>query len=95
MKAILSRAFAARIDDISVFTARALTAFIMKVAGDAALMCEATNIDTLAQLIAKAMKDLQWRTDARERGLAHNDGFSWDRCTAQTLIAYRKTLESR
>lgn len=68
---------------------------LLEVAGDAALMCEAMDIETLAKHMAQALEDVEWRADASQRGLAHADGFSWDRCTAQTLIAYRKTLENR
>ncbi|RYE71796.1 MAG: glycosyltransferase family 1 protein [Oxalobacteraceae bacterium] len=68
---------------------------LLEVAGEAALMCEAMDIDTLAQHMAKALENGPWRAEARQRGLAHAEGFSWDRCAAQTLTSYRRTLESR
>jgi glycosyltransferase involved in cell wall biosynthesis len=68
---------------------------LLEVAGDAALMCEAMDVETLAQHMARALEDADWRAVANQRGLAHAGRFSWDRCAAQTLVTYRKVLESR
>lgn len=66
---------------------------LLEVAGDAALMCDALDVETLTALMRRGLEDETWRTAAIPRGLAHAAGFSWDQCAAQTLAVYRKTLE--
>jgi alpha-1,3-rhamnosyl/mannosyltransferase len=63
-----------------------------EVAGDAALMCEAMDVDMLTQLLRRGLEDERWRDQAVQQGLAHAAKFSWDRCTAETLVVYRKVV---
>jgi alpha-1,3-rhamnosyl/mannosyltransferase len=66
-----------------------------EVAGNAALMCDAADVETLTGLLARGLEDQPWRESAIALGLAHAAQFSWDRCAAETLVVYRKTLEQR
>ena len=68
---------------------------LLEVAGEGALICDAMDVDTLAQHMTRALEDAGWRTESHQRGIAHASGFSWERCAAQTLAAYHKVLESR
>ncbi len=66
-----------------------------EVAGRAALMCEAMDVDALAGLIQQGLEDETWRALAIEQGLAHAAGFSWERCARETLGVYHRLVESR
>lgn len=63
-----------------------------EVAGQAALMCGASDVDTLRILIARGLEDEVWRTSAVAEGLAQAARFSWRRCATETLVAYRAAL---
>ncbi|MFR0675416.1 glycosyltransferase family 4 protein [Enterobacterales bacterium AW_CKDN230030176-1A_HGKHYDSX7] len=71
------------------------TSSLPEVAGDAALMCEAMDVDALTALIAKGLEDDAWRAYAVPAGLAHAARFSWERCALDTLNVYRRTVASR
>lgn len=60
--------------------------------GNAALMCEALDVDALSSLLQRGLQDDSWRARAREAGLLHASGFSWDLCAARTLQVYRSVL---
>lgn len=66
-----------------------------EVAGDAALMCEPLDVDTLTVLLQKGLEDESWRVSAIEQGLQHAAEFSWERCALGTLQVYHKVLEGR
>lgn len=96
MKSIVNGMLVAGVGDSVAPVAWPITfSSLWSMACDMALMRRAIQTHTPAQHLAQPLEGVQPRANARLRGLAHNDGFSWDRCTAQTLIAYRKTLESR
>jgi alpha-1,3-rhamnosyl/mannosyltransferase len=63
-----------------------------EVAGDAALMCDAGDVEGLTELLRQGLEDEAWRAQAAELGLAHAAKFSWDRCAAETLAVYRKVI---
>ena len=60
-----------------------------EVAGEAALMCEHTNVDTLTQLIIKSLEDQEWRQTAIRLGIQQAATFSWEKTVNKTLDAYR------
>jgi alpha-1,3-rhamnosyl/mannosyltransferase len=71
------------------------TSSLPEVAGTAALMCEALDVDTLTGLLQKGLEDESWRVSAVEQGLRHAAEFSWERCALETLQVYQKVLEGR
>ncbi|WP_027147199.1 glycosyltransferase family 4 protein [Methylobacter marinus] len=66
-----------------------------EVAGDAAGVCEATDVDSLSELIARGLEDETWRNRAIEKGLARAAQFSWDRCAKETVAVYREAISGR
>ncbi|POA32067.1 MULTISPECIES: glycosyltransferase family 1 protein [unclassified Pseudomonas] len=66
-----------------------------EVAGDAALMCEAMDVDTLTGLIHKGLVDEVWRSSAIEQGMQHAAAFSWERCALETLQVYHQVVKGR
>lgn len=60
-----------------------------EVAGSAAAFHDPENVDALASLLAMGLTDEGWRTSASAAGLARAAGFSWQRCTRETLRAYQ------
>jgi len=63
-----------------------------EVAGDAAAMCEAQDVDRLSQLIATGLEDQQWRAMARSKGITNAARFSWKRCAEETAAVYREVI---
>ena len=61
-----------------------------EVAGDAALFHDPHDGDTLRDHLIKGLEDEIWQKDASERGLRRAAQFSWDRCTDETIAAYRQ-----
>ncbi|MFS0826275.1 glycosyltransferase family 4 protein [Pseudomonas phoenicis] len=68
------------------------TSSLPEVAGEAALMCEALDVDALTALIAKGLEDQTWRHAAIDAGLTRAARFSWERCALGTLETYRRTM---
>ncbi len=66
-----------------------------EVAGDAAGMCEAMDVDSLSRLIATGLEDDIWRNSSIEKGLARAAGFSWQRCAEETVAVYREAISAR
>lgn len=66
-----------------------------EVAGDAALMCAPMDVDALSANLQRGLEDAAWREQAVDCGLAHAAGFSWERCTAQTLDVYQTVSQGR
>lgn len=60
-----------------------------EVAGDAAMMCAAEDVDRLNELIARGLEDEAWRIAARNAGLEQAARFNWSRCADETVEAYR------
>lgn len=61
-----------------------------EVAGQNALMCDALDVETLTRLIQKSIDDAEWQEQASKNGLVHVKQFSWERCAAETIIAYEQ-----
>jgi glycosyltransferase involved in cell wall biosynthesis len=64
-----------------------------EVAGDAALLVEPGDPDALAAALAKLAGDPSARQAAATRGRARAAEFTWDRCAAETVAAYRRALD--
>lgn len=63
-----------------------------EVAGDAAAMCAAEDVDGLSQLIQIGLEDEDWRIAARQKGLLRAATFSWQRCAEETLAVYQEVI---
>jgi alpha-1,3-rhamnosyl/mannosyltransferase len=60
-----------------------------EVAGDAPLMCQHEDVETLSQMLVKSLDDEAWRASAIAKGLQHAKTFSWQRTVSQTFDAYK------
>lgn len=65
-----------------------------EVAGDAALTIDPNDEHALATSLARGLQDSPWRTQARARGLARASGFTWQRCTQETVAVYARTMSA-
>jgi glycosyltransferase involved in cell wall biosynthesis len=63
-----------------------------EVAGDAAWLVDPGDITALATALAKLATDPAARQSAAARGRARAATFTWDRCAAETVTAYRRAL---
>ncbi len=64
-----------------------------EVAGDAALKLSDLTEEPFALELQRLVSDAELRADLRRRGLLHAQGFTWERCAAQTLGCYQRALE--
>jgi len=65
---------------------------IPELAGDAALYCDPTSEQDIAEKIVKMMKDKKMQAMFRKRGLAQAKKFTWEKCAEETVKAYTKCL---
>jgi glycosyltransferase involved in cell wall biosynthesis len=65
-----------------------------EIAGDAALTLAELEVEPFAQELARLVSDTELRADLRQRGLAHAQNFTWERCAAQTLGCYQRALDT-
>ncbi len=65
-----------------------------EVAGDAALLCDPSNIVTLARAIEQALTDRDMRVMLQQHGLARAAQFTWDQTAQDTLHVYRALLQA-
>ena len=63
-----------------------------EVAGEAAAMCDPQDVDTLSELINRALQDDNWRERAVKKGLLQAAKFSWKRCATETATIYKEVL---
>ncbi len=56
-----------------------------EVTGDAALLVDPYNVDSIADGIVRLVQDEALRADLRKRGLQHVAGWTWERTARQTL----------
>ncbi len=68
------------------------TSSLPEVAGDAALMFDPEDVDTLVSMILIGLEDEVWRKTAKEKGLMQASNFSWKRCAEETITVYRELL---
>jgi alpha-1,3-rhamnosyl/mannosyltransferase len=64
-----------------------------EVAGDAALLIEPGDVDTLAVSIGKLAGEAGERVALVQRGMVRAAGFTWNRCAALTAEAYRRAAQ--
>ncbi|MBI5650019.1 MAG: glycosyltransferase family 4 protein [Chloroflexi bacterium] len=60
-----------------------------EVVGDAALMFDPRDVDTLTAQITRALNDSALRDELRAKSHARAAQFSWERCARETLNVYR------
>ena len=65
---------------------------IPEVVGSAAALFDPNDIDSIRQALEDTCIDDEGRERLVAAGLKHVCNFSWDRCTADTLAAYRRVL---
>lgn len=65
-----------------------------EVAGSAAAFHSPQDVDRLSTLLRAGLEDDAWRAGAVEAGLRQAAGFSWDRCTRETLKVYETALNA-
>ncbi len=65
-----------------------------EVAGDAAVLVDPLDVDSIAQGLRAILIDEELRTRCRTRGLARASQFSWDRTARLTLEVYAEALEA-
>jgi alpha-1,3-rhamnosyl/mannosyltransferase len=63
-----------------------------EVGGEAATMFEPQDVDTLSELINRALQDQSWREMAVKKGLLQAAKFSWKRCATETAAVYKEVL---
>lgn len=68
------------------------TSSLPEVVGDAGIMVGPADDDALCDAILRVYRDGALRERMREKSLARAALFSWERCTEQTVAAYRTAL---
>jgi glycosyltransferase involved in cell wall biosynthesis len=68
------------------------TSSLPEAAGDAALMADPYEIESLAAGLKRLLTDESMRHRCRERGLVHAARFSWARCAEETANVYRRAI---
>lgn len=63
-----------------------------EIAGGAAELFDADDVDALADLILRVDEDSALCENLRTRGLEHSASFSWAKCAEQHCAAYRKAM---
>jgi glycosyltransferase involved in cell wall biosynthesis len=61
-----------------------------EIAGDAALLVNPDDLDSLADAMERALDDEPLRAQMRERGFAQVARFSWEKTARQTLDIYKR-----
>lgn len=65
-----------------------------EVSGGATAMHDPDDVDALLDLLTAGLEDEVWRAEARAVGLRQAQGFSWAKCTRETLAVYRAVSEA-
>ncbi|NJR23786.1 MAG: glycosyltransferase [Richelia sp. CSU_2_1] len=63
-----------------------------EVVGDAGIMLDPKDADGLCHSILKMYNSPSWRQEMSLKSLAQAKKFSWERCTQETIAAYKKAL---
>jgi len=61
-----------------------------EVAGEAALLFDPEDVDTLRELIITGLENESWRSTAIIKGLVQASTFSWKRCAEETIAVYQE-----
>jgi glycosyltransferase involved in cell wall biosynthesis len=70
-------------------------ASLPEVAGDAALMCDPTDADGIAENLRKVLGDGSVKASLVAKGLDRSKAFTWRQCAETTLATYRSVLDAR
>lgn len=65
---------------------------IPEIAGDAAILFDAGNIEHISASMSMVLTDDKVRTGLIKRGFEHSSSFSWDRCALETVAVYEKII---
>lgn len=65
---------------------------IPEIVGDAALLFEAEDINTMADVMTRVLTDQTQLESLAQKGLERASGFSWEKCARQTLAGYQQAL---
>jgi glycosyltransferase involved in cell wall biosynthesis len=68
------------------------TSSLPEVVGDAGILLDPTDLDALCQAMLRVHQDAALRAELASRSLARAGAFTWERCVAQTVAAYRAAL---
>jgi glycosyltransferase involved in cell wall biosynthesis len=63
-----------------------------EVAGDAALLCDPTSVDSIADGLRRLLSDAALRAQLAERGRAREAQFTWERTADLTMQSYHRAL---
>ena len=69
------------------------TSSLAEIAEGAAMLCEPTDVQMLAESMERALESPDTRRELRTAGLHRARSFSWERTTRETLAAYEEALE--
>jgi glycosyltransferase involved in cell wall biosynthesis len=71
------------------------TSSLPEVAGDAAVLCDPTDVSALAAAIDRVLADGDLRVTLRQRGLARAAGFTWEETARRFAQLYGDVLARR
>lgn len=71
------------------------TSSLPEVTGDAGLLVDPYNVDSIAHGIVRLVQDEALRADLRKRGLQHAAGWTWERTARQTLAVLEQVGGAR
>ncbi len=66
-----------------------------EVAGDAAILVDPKNKDSLCQAMFEVLNDQQLRQEMIRKGFEQASKFSWEKCAEQTIDIYKIMLANR
>ena len=70
------------------------TSSLPEIAGDAALLFDATSVESMVEAIKNVLQDEMLRRELAERGKRRAAQFSWERTAGETLAIYRAMAEA-
>ncbi|AEC21707.1 glycosyl transferase WbpY [Pusillimonas sp. T7-7] len=65
-------------------------ASLPEVVGDAALLNDALDVETLSAHLLQGLTDEDWRALAIQRGSEKSASYSWQKCAEETRVVYRR-----
>jgi len=67
---------------------------LSEVAGDAAILCDPTDPDSIGDALARVLEDVDLADALRRRGRDRASRFTWERTARDTAACYAAALES-
>jgi glycosyltransferase involved in cell wall biosynthesis len=68
------------------------TSALPEVSGDAAILIDPTDTQAIAESLVRSANDPTLRRDLIERGLAHVQSFTWERCALSTTAVFQQAM---